>query len=227
MHLFVGQFPLNLPNTTKMASTQMHITDTDFSDLRVKIRPGQTVYIPGEDLDEAAFYTFCLNNRELRIERDSNGEIHIALPTNSETGRQNAELGAEIGIWNRRTKLGYVFDSSTMFKLPNGAERSPDVSWVRKERWEALSAEQQQRFAPIMPDFVIELRSGEQSLTELRDKMEEYMACGAQLGWLIDAKNRRTYVYTANGDIQTVSFDLEITGGEVMPGFMLKLGELW
>lgn len=205
----------------------MQIADTDFSDLRIKIRPGQTLYIPGEDLDEAAFYSFCENNQDLRIERDSQGKINIMPPTNSETGRQNAELMLEIGIWNRLTKLGYAFDSSTMFKLPNGAERSPDLSWIRKDRWEALSSDQRQKFAPIMPDFVVELRSGEQSLTELRDKMEEYFTCGAQLGWLIDPKSRRTYIYTANGDIQTISFDQLLSGGEVLPGFSLALEKIF
>lgn len=124
------------------------------------------------------------------------------------------------------TQLGETFDSSTGFKLPNSAERSPNTAWISKKRWDALPIHQKQRFAPIVPDFVLELRSNDQSLVELRERMEEYMANGCQLGWLIDPQNERTYVYTENGDIQTLPFGQTLTGGTVKPGLELNLTEV-
>ena len=173
------------------------------------------------------FYEFCLQNAELRIERDANGQIEIMPPTTSETGEFNASLTGELYAWNRQTKLGHTFDSSTGFTLSNGAERSPDAAWITKERWETLSSKDRKKFASITPDFVIELRSADQSLGLLREKMDEYMTSGCRLGWLIDPQNRRTYIYSENGDIQTVSFDTALSGGDVLPGFELRLGELF
>ena len=147
-------------------------------------------------------------------------------PINSETGNYNAEINAELVIWNRQYKLGRAFDSSAGFKLSNGAERSPDAAWMANERWDALPTEQKRPFAPIVPDFVLELRSNDQRLSELREKMDEYMDCGCRLAWLIDPQNRRTYVYAANGNIQTVSFDDVLLGGEVLPGLEVKLGKV-
>jgi len=180
--------------------------------------------LPGGDED---FYELCRLNPELRIERNAQNEILIMPPTTSETGNKNFELVTELAIWNRKHQLGKGFDSSTGFKLPNGAERSPDLAWIRNERWEALTPEERRRFAPIAPDFVLELRSDDQNLLSLKEKMEEYMACGCRLGWLIDPQNSRTYVYSENGDIQTLKFDDVLTGGEVLPGFELRLAELF
>lgn len=182
--------------------------------------------LDGAGMTDEQFYAFCMDNPELRIERNAHGKIIIMPPTTSETGRYNSEIHIEIGIWNRKYKLGITFDSSTGFKLPNGADRSPDSAWIANERWNALPAEQKKRFAPIVPDFVLELRSDDQSLTELREKMDEYMDCGCRLGWLVDPQNRRTYVYTANGDIQTVKFDEALSGGDVMPGLEVRMGEV-
>ena len=178
------------------------------------------------DMSDEEFYTLCMDNPDLRIERNANGKIIIMPPTTSETGRRNSEIHLEIGIWNRKHKLGVTFDSSTGFKLPNGADRSPDTAWITNERWNALPPEQKKRFAPIVPDFVLELRSDDQSLSELREKMDEYMDCGCRLGWLVDPQNRRTYVYSANGDIQTVKFDEVLSGGDVMPGLELRMAEV-
>lgn len=171
-----------------------------------------------KDMSNEAFFSFCQLNNELRIERTSDGQIIIMAPTGSETGNRNSEIHLEIGFWNRQQKLGYTFDSSTGFKLPNGADRAPDFAWISKDRWDALTAIEKKKFAPIAPDFVLELRSEDQSLSELREKMDEYMDVGCRLGWLIDPQNRRTYVYLENGDIQTVSFDEKLNGAEVMPG---------
>lgn len=182
--------------------------------------------LDGAGMTDEEFHTFCMDNSELRIERNSNGKIIIMPPTTSETGRYNSEIHIEIGIWNRQHKSGITFDSSTGFKLPNGADRSPDSAWISNERWNALPAEQKKRFAPIVPDFVLELRSDDQNLTELREKMDEYMDCGCRLGWLVDPQHRRTYIYSANGDIQTVKFDELLSGGDVMPGLEMKMGEV-
>lgn len=198
----------------------------DFTDIKLKVRTPSRLRMDVDGMTDEDFYELCVGNPELRIERTPLGKIIIMPPTTSETGRINSKIHIEIGIWNRAAKLGETFDSSTGFKLPNGAERSPDTAWISKERWNILPAEQKRRFAPIVPDFVLELRSDDQSMVELREKMEEYMACGCRLAWLVDPKNHKTYVYSANGDIQTFRFDEALSGGEVMPGLEMKLEEV-
>lgn len=148
------------------------LTD-NITDIRVRLRGRYPLILDGSDMDDAEFYAFCLENNELRIERDSTGKIIIMPPTTSEAGRWNSKIHIEIGVWNRMTKLGETFDSSTGFKLPNGAERSPDTAWIARERWAALPAADKRKFAPIVPDFVLELRSYDQSLPALKEKMEE------------------------------------------------------
>ena len=200
-----------------------------YTDIRLRysrLSPSTPLSMDGADMTDEEFYTLCMNNPELRIERNANGKIIIMPPTNSETGNYNSEINAELVFWNRKHKLGKTFDSSTGFKLSNGADRSPDTAWITNERWDALPAEQKKKFAPIVPDFVLELRSNDQNLIELREKMDEYMDCGCRLGWLVDPQNRRTYVYSANGDIQTVKFDEVLSGGDVMPGLVLRMGEV-
>ena len=129
------------------------------------------------------------------LERDANGNIILMPPTGSETGRYNADISGEIWSWNRRKKLGFVFDSSTGFKLPNSAVRSPDVAWVSQERWEAVSEKDRQTFAPLCPDFVVEIRSTSDELKVLKDKMEEYRTNGCRLGWLIDRAGKQVFIY--------------------------------
>ncbi len=185
------------------------------------------IRLPNGGLSDEAFLEFCQLNPELRIERNADKEIQIMPPTGSETGNRNAKLLVKLGIWNEKHRLGEPFDSSTGFKLPNGAERSPALAWLRQERWEALSPAERKRFAPIAPDFVLELRSDDQSLGLLKEKMEEYMSCGCRLGWLLDPQGRRTYVYSENGDIQTVPFDQKLTGADVLPGFEIVMADLF
>jgi Uma2 family endonuclease len=200
-----------------------------YTDIRLKYS-GLSRFTPltmdGAGMTDEEFYALCMDNPDLRIERNANGKIFIMPPTTSETGRYNSEIHIEIGLWNRKHKLGTTFDSSTGFKLPNGADRSPDTAWISNERWNALPAEQKKKFAPIVPDFVLELRSDDQNLSELREKMNEYVDCGCRLSWLVDPQNRRTYVYSANGDIQTVSFDDALSGSDVMPGLEVKMAEV-
>lgn len=200
-----------------------------YTDIRLRYGPLSRLTplsVEAADVSDEEFYTLCMDNPDLRIERNAHGKIIIMPPTTSETGRYNSKIHIEIGIWNNKTKLGETFDSSTGFKLSNGADRSPDTAWISTERWNALPAEQKKKFAPIVPDFVLELRSDDQNLNELREKMNEYMDCGCRLGWLVDPQHRRTYVYSANGDIQTLSFDDTLSGGEVMPGLEVKMGEV-
>jgi Uma2 family endonuclease len=127
------------------------------------------------DLTDEQFFQLCQKNRDYRFERTASGELLIMLPTGSDSGRRNVKITTQLDTWNSKSNLGEVFDSSTGFTLPNGAERSPNASWVKIERWNALTLEQQEKFAPICPDFVVELRSFSDSLKDLQDKMQEYI----------------------------------------------------
>ncbi len=147
------------------------------------------------DLTDEQFFQFCRKNSDLRIERNTQGDITIMAPEVGGTGMRSASITTDLSIWNRKTKLGFVFGSSTGFKLPNGSDRSPDASWILKERWEALTPEQQAKFAPICPDFVVELMSPSDNLKVTQAKMQEYQDNGARLGWLINRNDREVEVY--------------------------------
>jgi Uma2 family endonuclease len=144
-------------------------------------------------------------------------------PTGGETGNRNAEIVVDFGIWNRQTKLGKVFDSSTGFKLPNGADRSPDVAWIKQERWDALTPEQKEKFPPIAPDFVLELMSPSDDLQKVQEKMQEYMDNQVKLGWLIDRKTRRVEIYRLGKEVEVLESPTELSGEDVLPGFILNL----
>ncbi|MEH2235497.1 Uma2 family endonuclease [Nostoc sp.] len=175
------------------------------------------------DLTDDQFFQMCQQNRDYRFERTASGELLIMPPTGSDTGRRNVKITTQLDIWNSESNLGEVFDSSTGFTLPNGAERSPDASWVKIERWNALTPEQQEKFAPICPDFVVELRSRTDSLKELQEKMQEYIENGAQLGWLIDRKNKRVKIYRPGKDVEILDNPASLSGENVLPGFVLNL----
>jgi Uma2 family endonuclease len=145
-------------------------------------------------LTDEAFYQLCRAKPDVKFERSAQGELIITSPTGGESGRRNADITIDLGIWNRQTQLGYTFDSSTCFKLPNKAERSPDAAWVERSRWEALSPEQREKFPPIAPDFVIELRSASDSLPPLQAKMQEYQANGVRLGWLLNPQDQQVEI---------------------------------
>lgn len=178
------------------------------------------------DLTDDQFFQMCQQNRDYRFERTASGELLIMPPTGSDTGRRNVKITTQLDIWNSESNLGEVFDSSTGFTLPNGAERSPDASWVKIERWNALTPEQQEKFAPICPDFVVELRSRTDSLKELQDKMQEYIKNGAQLGWLIDRKNKRVEIYRPGKDVEILDNPASLSGENILPGFVLHLQEI-
>jgi Uma2 family endonuclease len=173
------------------------------------------------------FWELAVANRNVRLERTASGELIVNPPTGSETGNRNADLIIQIGWWNKQKKLGKVFDSSTGFTLPNGAERSPDLAWVKNDRWEALTPEQQQGFAPLCPDFVVELRSKTDTMKPLREKMQEYRENGARLGWLIDRKNRTVEIYRQGEEVEVVENPKTLSGEEVLPGFVLELKDVW
>ena len=169
------------------------------------------------------FALLAANYPELRMEMTREGEIIIMPPAGSESGGRNADVTADIVIWNRQAKLGKVFDSSSGFTLPNGARRSPDTSWIETARWEALSQEQREEFAPICPDFVLELRSRTDRLSVLQDKMQEYLDNGARLGWLIDPKSKRVEVYHPSREVEILNHPASLSGEDVLPGFVLTL----
>lgn len=174
------------------------------------------------NLTDEQFFELCQNNRDYRFERTAK-ELLILTPRGSDTGNHNFDIAVELGIWNKQTKLGKGFDSSTGFKLPNGKECSPDVSWVAQARWDALKPEQKQKFAPICPDFVIELRSPSDRLKPLQERMKEYIANGARLGWLIDRKNKRVEIYRPNQEVEILENSATLSGEDVLPGFILDL----
>ena len=179
-------------------------------------------------LSDDEFYLFCQEMRDFQIERDANGTILIMSPTGSKSGNLNFEIALELGNWNRKTKLGIAFDSSTGFTFPNKAVRSPDVCWIAQERWNALSKAERERFAPIVPDFVIEIRSLTDDLDTLKDKMLEYVEQGARLGWLVDPSQQQVWIYRANGTIdQVTSFEVELSGESVLPEFSMKISDFW
>jgi Uma2 family endonuclease len=182
---------------------------------------------PIVDLSDEQFYQLCRSNPEVNFERNADGKIEIMSPTGGETGNRNFEIGADLAIWNRQTRLGVCFDSSTCFKLPNGANRSPDIAWIQQERWQALTPQDRERFPPIAPDFVLELRSASDSLSDLQGKMQEYQENGVRLGWLIDRKNRQVYIYRQHQQPETLSNPSELSGEEVLPGFTLSLANVW
>jgi len=170
------------------------------------------------------FIALVTANRDLRLERTATGELIVNPPTGGETGKRNLSLSGQLSDWyEAHEALGEAFDSSTGFTLPNGANRSPDASWVRKECWDALSVEQRQGFIPLCPDFVVELRSKTDSLKDLRGKMQEYMENGAQLGWLIDPQNRCVEVYREGQEVEVLKSPSKVSGESVLPGFSLNL----
>ena len=180
-----------------------------------------------ERLTDDEFFHFCQQNRDLRIERTCEGEVIIMSPTGTRTGLRNSEINFQLQSWNKQRQAGYVFDSSTGFKLPNGSERSPDASWVSLGKWEALSSEEQEKFAPLCPEFVIELKSPSDLLPTLRDKMEVWMSNGCRLGWLIDPERETVFIYRADSSRDELhDFGRRVSGEDVLPGFELELEAL-
>ncbi|MBW4442570.1 MAG: Uma2 family endonuclease [Plectolyngbya sp. WJT66-NPBG17] len=186
-------------------------------------------------MTDEQFYEFCQVNRDLRIERTATGEVIVMPPVFSDTGNRNSKITTQLGNWAEQDGTGEGFDSSAGFTLPNGAMRSPDASWIRLERWNALTAEQKASFAPICPDFVIELRSSSDTLSGLQAKMQEYIENGAILGFLIDRKNTTVHVYRPGRELRCCQGQspeiLEqpetVSADPGLPGFALQMAKIW
>lgn len=178
-------------------------------------------------LTDEQFYQLCQDNEDLRLELTAEGELIIMPPTGGTTGSRNADITFQITLWAKKDGTGLSFDSSTMFILPNGGKRSPDASWVSRERWDALSEEQREMFVPLCPDFVLELRSATDRLSFLQDKTQEYIANGAQLGLLIDPQSKQAYVYRPNQPVECLDNPQSISGEPALPGFALDLKDIW
>jgi Uma2 family endonuclease len=192
---------------------------------RAPLRFGLTPTL--RQLSDHELFELCQLNRDWRIERTAEGEIIAMPPTGGRTGRRNFELIRAFGAWVEQDGTGVGFDSSTGFILPDGAERSPDVAWVSRARWDALTAPEQEEFPPLCPDFVVELRSPSDSLAALRDKMREYVANGARLAWLIDPLERRVYVYRPPDEETRLDDPVRVSGDPVLPGLSLDVRRLW
>ncbi|MDF5721546.1 MAG: Uma2 family endonuclease [Rhizonema sp. PD37] len=183
---------------------------------------------PELQMTDEQFFEFCQINRDLRIERNEFGDISIMSPTGSETGNREFSILGQLWAWCEQDNTGLAFSSSAGFKLSTGADRSPDASWIKLERWNTLSSEQQKQFAPICPDFVIELRSPSDNLKPMLEKMAEYMRePGIQLGWLIDRLNRKVYIYRPGIPEECLDNPASVSGNPVLPGFVLNMSKIW
>jgi Uma2 family endonuclease len=182
---------------------------------------------PGLEMTDEQFFLLCQLNRELCIERTAQGDLIVMPPTGGATGNRNQEIARQLGNWTTANGVGAAFDSSTGFKLPNGADRSPDAAWVRRDRLAALTHEQKEKFLPLCPDFVIELCSPTDKLATVQAKMDEYMANGAQLGWLIEPETRRVYVYRPGASAAVLEQVESVSGALELAGFTLDLREIW
>ena len=175
------------------------------------------------ELTDEQFEKVCRANQDLKFERNAKGELIIMSLTGGETGERNSNITAQLWLWNRQSGLGHTFDSSTGFRLPNSAIRSPDAAWVRKERWQALNALQRQKYVPLCPDFLVELRSPSDELESAQQKMQEYLENGLRLGWLIDPQMQQVEVYRPERDVEVLDSPTQLSGEEVLPGFVLEL----
>ena len=182
---------------------------------------------PAWEMNADSFFDFCQLNSHLRIERNATGKLIIMPPTGSETGNRNAKLMQQLANWTDRDGTGIEFDSSAGFILPNGATRSPDASWIRLAKWNSLSTEQKSKFAPICPDFVVEIRSSSDRLEVLQVKMQEYINNGASLGWLIDRSAKQVYIYTPDIEVKCIDNPSTLTGDSLLTGFVLDLTKIW
>ena len=186
-----------------------------------------TVNLKSIRLTSAQFEQLCRDNRDLRLELTSHGELIVMPPTGSKTGQRNSSLTSQIGSWALKNGTGVAFDSSTGFTFPDGAILSPDGSWIRRERWNALTKAEQEGFAPLCPDFAVELRSHSDSLSRLQNKMQEYLENGARLAWLIDPLKRQVHIYRPAHDIEVLDDPESVAGEPLLSGFILNLHDLW
>lgn len=180
-----------------------------------------------DKISDDEFESFCRHNPDVEIELTKEGELVIMPPTGGKTGIRNFSLIFEFGKWLEKHPNGVAFDSSTIFKLPNGAKRSPDLAWIKNERWEKLTDDEQKKFPPLCPDFIVELRSPSDSIRSLQNKMTEYIENGAALGWLIDPLEKQVHVYCPNSEIEILDNPKQVSGEPLLAGFVLNVRKLW
>jgi Uma2 family endonuclease len=204
-----------------IAKTQSHTNDTT-TELALEPVDLSTVRFTTEQFDR-----ICEANPDRAFELTAGGVLIIMPPVGAETGNYESELGIDLGIWNRQTKLGKTFSSSTVFTLPDGSKRSPDAAWIELSRWEGLSPEERKKFARITPDFVLELRSETDKLSPLQAKMREYRDNGVRLGWLINPQDKQVEIYRLGGEIEILNAPQTLSGEDVLPGFILDLSPIW
>ncbi|PMB40562.1 hypothetical protein CEN40_22115 [Fischerella thermalis CCMEE 5205] len=197
------------------------------SAVAIEILPVVLQLHPAIQMTDDQFYELCQLNRDFRIERNAFGELVIMPPTGSETDERNFNLIGQLWVWTKQDGTGVGFGSSGGFTLPNGAVRSPDAAWIKSTRWQAIPVELRKKFAPICPEFVIELRSDSDSLQLLQDKMQEYIENGTQLGWLIDRKQRKVFIYRPGNIIEELDNPQTLSGESLLPGFVLDLSQIW
>ncbi|MEC5030616.1 MAG: Uma2 family endonuclease [Oscillatoria sp. PMC 1051.18] len=178
-------------------------------------------------LNNEQFEQLATANQDLNLELNAEGELIIMPPTGGETGNRNFEIYIDLGNWNRQNNLGKAFDSSTGFRLRNGATRSPDLSWITTERWDNLTSEQRKKFLPLCPDFAVELVSEKDDLETTQAKMAEYLANGLRLGWLINPKTQTVEIYRPNQPVEVLQSPRNLSGENVLPGFILNLQPIW
>lgn len=179
-------------------------------------------------LEDADFERIVRANPNWNFEQTAAGELVVVPPTGGTSGRKNLSLSRQFGNWvEENLELGEGFDSSTLFILPNGAKRSPDASWVRRDRWDALTKKQQDGYVPLCPDFVVELRSPTDSLEELQAKMREYVGNGVRLGWLIDSQDQQVEIYRPGRELEVLHSPNSLSGEDVLPGFVLSLQRIF
>ncbi|ELS05108.1 hypothetical protein Xen7305DRAFT_00048470 [Xenococcus sp. PCC 7305] len=183
--------------------------------------------VSAEPITDAYFNQLCSLNPELKLETNNKGELIIMSPTGSETGKRNSDLLGQFWYWNKQHKLGVVFDSSTGFTFPSGAKRSPDVSWIALDRWNRLTSEEKKGFAPIAPDFVLELMSPTDHLLTVQQKMAEYMSNGVRLGWLINPESKQVEVYGTGKVKEILEQPRILTNDDVLPELTIDLDSIW
>lgn len=188
---------------------------------------GITIKCDSLKMTDEQFFQLCQDNQDLRFERNQWGDLIIMPPAGGETGNRNIEIAYQLQAWNRKHNLGIAFDSSTGFKLPNGAERSPDAAWIPLEKWNSLNAQERQQFPPLSPDFVIELLSPSDTLKATQEKMQEYLANGTSLGWLINRKSRQVEIYRQGQEVEVLDNPETLSGEDVLKGFVLYLEHIW
>lgn len=178
-------------------------------------------------LSDDDFFDFCRDNPDVRIEMDKNGDIEIMAPVGNLISNKNFKLTGQFGNWVYKNASGVGFSSTTGFLLPNGSVRSPDLSWMTLKKWNAIPKSKRKKFAPVCPDFVVELRSETDTLAKLQSKMDEYIENGASLGWLIDAGKRKVYVYRPDSEVEVLNDPKEVSGDPLLIGFVLKMKNIW